>query len=231
MQLPRGTFRALKKGVSIQQLLLEMKSSGFSGYCNISGMKIPVSLVLKNGKVLLATYNDLTGEDAWKAVLSILEAEGEAELSDLTEAQIQLSIEFNARAVVRDGDIRLPQGSAVIPDKEKTVPKKKAEISSQRSPARRREPDTIVPGKKTDNLAAVESVSATKKPEPGQVSPAGASGSPDDYEDDDERLIYEDLKVFDEMDLESMSEKIRANCRIMVEKLNLEHLLERDDKN
>jgi hypothetical protein len=35
-----------------------------------------------------------------------------------------------------------------------------------------------------------------------------------------------DLNALDSMDLNTMSNKIRENCKIMVEKLHLEHLIE-----
>ncbi len=229
MQLPRGTFRALKKGVTIPQLLNEMKASEFTGFCNISGMSVPVTLVLKNGRVLLATYNDLAGENASNAILSILSEEGEAELSDLTDAQIQLSLEFNPRAVVRAGDIQLPQESGKAPKKVKSTPDKKVILPEPQKPAPALKPEANIPEGKTGDIPA-GGASALKKPDYKPSSPVATPDHIDEGMNEEEQLVYQDLKVLDEMDLDSMSEKIRANCKIMVKKLNLEHLLERKDK-
>jgi len=230
MQLPRGTFRGLKKGMTLSQLLHEMKSGEFSGFCNISGMSVPVTLVLKNGRVLLATYNDLAGEDAWNAVLSIVSEKGETELSDLTDAQIQLSIEFNPRAIVREGDIQLPQESGTIPKRGKTVPEKKVKIPVQQKSPPRVERDISIPERKPEDLIPAAGVPALTEPEHKPLHRTKAPGHADEGTDEDEQLVYEDLKVLDEMDLDSMSEKIRANCQVMVKKLNLEHLLERKNE-
>jgi hypothetical protein len=230
MQLPRGTFRALKKGVSIRQLLHEMKSSEFTGFCIISRVRVPVTLVLKNGRVLLATYNDLAGEDAWKAILSIMSEEGEAELSDLTDAQIQLSIEFNSRAVVREGDIQLQRESVPLLEKNEIAQEKKPKIPvRQRSTARVKQ-DTPIPEIINKDHIPVEGLSALDEPEHASLSHEVASARADEATNEDEEAVYQDLKVLDEMDLESMSEKIRANCQVMIKKLNLDHLLEQKDK-
>lgn len=231
MQLPRGTFRALKKGVTIRQLLHEMKSDKFTGFCNISGISVPVTLVLKNGRVLLATYNDLAGEEAWKAVISIMAEEGEAEMSDLTDPQIQLSIEFNSRAVVREGDVLLPPESPPLPERGKNAQEKKVKNPVKQRSTPRVEPDTLIPERKTDDHLPVEVQSALKEPEHTSLSHGAAPDRADENSDEDEQLVYQDLKVLDEMDLESMSEKIRANCQVMVKKLNLDHLLEKREKN
>ena len=211
MQLPRGTFRALKKDVTIRQLLHEMKSSEFTGFCNISGMNVPVTLVLQNGRMLLATYNDLAGEEAWKAVLSIMAEKGEAELSDLTDAQIQLSIEFNTRAVVHEGDIQLPPESATLPESGEIALEKKVKIPVRHKSTPRVKPDRTIPERKTGDRILVEGVSALNEPEHTPLNPAAAPDRADENKDEDEQLVYQDLKVLDEMDLESMSEKIRAN--------------------
>ena len=39
-----------------------------------------------------------------------------------------------------------------------------------------------------------------------------------------------DLDALDALDIQTMTEKFRANCRQMIEKLELEHLLEKNTR-
>ncbi len=39
-------------------------------------------------------------------------------------------------------------------------------------------------------------------------------------------MVDRDLQALDAMDLDTMSQKIRMNCKQMIEKLHLEHLID-----
>jgi hypothetical protein len=47
--------------------------------------------------------------------------------------------------------------------------------------------------------------------------------------DDYASLLSRELDALDAMDIESMAEKFRANCRIMMERLELEHLIDQNN--
>ncbi len=46
--------------------------------------------------------------------------------------------------------------------------------------------------------------------------------------DDEVSLLIRELDALDGLEIESMAEKFRANCRLMIEKLDLEYLLEQN---
>ena len=95
MQLPRGTFREIKKGITVSTLLGELERIGFSGVCSFSYGESTGTLVFKSGKEILAKFLNKNGDAAWGELQKILGEEVDAALSTLDEAQIQLSLEFN----------------------------------------------------------------------------------------------------------------------------------------
>jgi len=95
MQLPRGTFREIKRGVRVSDLLEEIERIGFSGICTISYGTENVTLVFRSGKCILADFLGRHGDSAWDELRKADDQEIDAALSTLDEAQIQLSLEFN----------------------------------------------------------------------------------------------------------------------------------------
>jgi hypothetical protein len=95
MQLPRGTFREIKKAVLISSLLEELERTKFTGICNISSDPASGTLVFKSGKCILAKILKKSGDGAWEELQKIGNHEIDAALSNLDEAQVQLALEFN----------------------------------------------------------------------------------------------------------------------------------------
>ncbi len=95
MQLPRGTFREIKKNTKFGGLFEELQQTRFSGICTISFGKINGILVFKSGKRILAEYENHIGDAAWDELQKIGEETVDAALSTLDAAQIELSLEFN----------------------------------------------------------------------------------------------------------------------------------------
>lgn len=100
MQIPRGTFASIKKGIHIHALLIELEHSHFSGACVISHGRTTISLILKNGNCIMAGWGDLNGEDTWCAIQALGNIEVDAALSRLSPAQIALTQEFNNSAII-----------------------------------------------------------------------------------------------------------------------------------
>ena len=104
MQLPRGTFREIRKSETIGEILTELERTKFSGICSISSGSGTGTLVLKSGKCILVKFHGKSGDTGWDKLQKNLFEEVDAALSSLDEAQVQLSLEFNkACRLVRGG--------------------------------------------------------------------------------------------------------------------------------
>jgi hypothetical protein len=95
MQLPRGTFREIKKKTKFGGLFEELQQTRFSGICTVSCGKENGIVVFKSGKRILAEYENFIGDSAWGELLNIVEEPVDVALSTLDAAQIELSLEFN----------------------------------------------------------------------------------------------------------------------------------------
>lgn len=105
MQLPRGTFREIRKSETIGEILTELERTKFSGICSISSGSGTGTLVLKSGKCILVKFHGKSGDTGWDKLQKNLFEEVDAALSSLDEAQVQLSLEFNkACRLVRGGE-------------------------------------------------------------------------------------------------------------------------------
>ncbi len=75
----------------------------FTGVCTISYKTGNGTIVFKHGKRILAEFQNTTGDSAWDAFQKIISEKADASLSTLSEAQIQLSLEFNKTCLVATG--------------------------------------------------------------------------------------------------------------------------------
>src|SRR5690606_1124006 len=80
----------------------EMGSKEFTGICTIIIDGESAVMVLEMGQVVLAEYGDIQGQQALDAVLKEKDTEAEAELNLLTPEQLQLALEFNRSAAIRN---------------------------------------------------------------------------------------------------------------------------------
>jgi hypothetical protein len=95
MQLPRGTFREIKKNKLVKSILDELENTKFSGICNILYGPESGTLVFKSGQCILAKIRDKSGKGALDELLKMSNLDVDAGLSSLDEPQIQLALEFN----------------------------------------------------------------------------------------------------------------------------------------
>jgi hypothetical protein len=204
MQLPRGTFRELKRGSGLHSLIREMEEACLSGYCKIISGETPLLLVFSKGKIILAEYGTLTAHAAMDEISRSGGQPVDAVLHDLSDAQIQLALEFNPSARVGRGAER-PEGMRSA------------------APAPRHVPAHSHTGSSPADYGRMSS----RKTEPG-----GLSGHvfTSETADDETSLLMRDLDALDALDIQTMTEKFRANCRQMIEKLELEHLLEKNTR-
>jgi hypothetical protein len=159
MQLPRGTFREIKKNETTESILLELERSKFSGICSISSGSNMGTLVFRAGKCILVKFLGKSGDAGWDEVQNILNNEVDAALSSLDEPQIQLALEFNKTCkIVRSGKIGQSQQAP--------APLSRHEHHETARPEPARKPP------------AISHFAAPAKPVPKPAAPAGMKQSP-----------------------------------------------------
>lgn len=211
MQLPRGTFRELKKGCALSTLIDGLVRDAFSGYCRIVADPHSVTLVFEQGAILLAEYDTLRGDTAWTCLMQERQMIVDAAIHDLTASQVNLAIEFSQQARVRaarhtmTGDDRLDEPSLV-------------------------KPAGMVPDGAKRLTATMPQGGAPVRPHEPAETVRLAAEARDPLRDTHDPLLLKDLESIDAMDIEHMAEKFRANCRVMIERLNLEHLIAQKPK-
>jgi len=225
MQLPRGTFRSIRKGVKLGEILHELASSRFTGISSFSSPTVNGTLVFKSGICILAKVKDYYGNPAWETVTEQPDLVADTALSDLDNAQLQLALDFNKKARVSSqppARVRQVSPPATPVTKPPAGPGKPA-VQTRRE---RKERDFI---KTTHETPASpvriqqEESPATKArlsgPEQGEV-PGEKDRSPKERDDDFDTL---DL----DLDLDDVAEKIQKDCKIILKQLQLDHLTEK----
>lgn len=96
MQLPRGKFREIVRGVPLGPLLLELNEVRYTGILKLTWDSSTCTLVFQNGLVILAEYPPQAGDSAWETITRLGDQAVGGILSDLDAVQMRLVIEFNA---------------------------------------------------------------------------------------------------------------------------------------
>jgi hypothetical protein len=252
MQLPRGTFREIRKGETIESLTLDLERSKFSGICSISSGKVSGTLVLKGGKCILAKFKGKSGDEGWEELQKNLSGETDAALSTLDEAQIQLSLEFNKNCLlIKEG--KTTQEPSRQPSQPIHEPKKKpappVHITSQMTaatPVPRHSMPIMPVHHPASTIRQHESQNQETKKTPPQFQrpmmpalPDMAGPAPHAREnrripadsgvdsDGTPSSFENDIDTFDTLDLDNVTDKIRNDCKTMIKQLHLDHLMER----
>jgi hypothetical protein len=221
MQLPRGTFREIKKSERMGSILEDLGRARFSGICTLSSGATTGILVFRRGKLILAKVLGKYGDAGLGELGNYLERTGDAALSTLDETQIQLALEFNQQAIVRNPGAVQPARPGTPP----AVPKIPVPADASR------------PGNEPENVIIRPVPARTRTlhrrvPEGGRAEgaaksrPSGTEGptgqpSPDPGGSDD------GLDSLDSLDIENVKDKLTGDCKTMLRQLDLEHLLER----
>jgi hypothetical protein len=216
MQLPRGKFRSIKKGVPLGDVLDEMATSRFSGICSFSSNTVTGTMVFKGGLVILAKVQDQYGDPAVIEARLVAGQVIDAVLSDLDGTQMQLALEFNKHALVQKAKSSPVQDSQKkrAPEPElKSKPKEKDFIKSV--PATPASP--AVPLRPDKEMAAEDLPGSREPPRWGQ--PASQEPPLSSAE--------KEFETFDSMDLEDVTRKIRRDSKIILKHLELDHLMEK----
>jgi hypothetical protein len=250
MQLPRGTFREIRKIVAIENLFKDLEAEKFTGIASISSQSLTGTLVFKAGKCILVKFRNSRGETAWDELQKEKSEEVDAALSILGDAQIELALEFNKQCrIARPGKHAAapahPQRSAPPASPEpRTAPAQKsaapaAPIRPPMKPAPVRHHVPVPP------TPAPSAPVYSPPPHPPPVSKAAAPVPPSPpipvlrhdemkkSEDEvpkkehDTSTFESDLDTFDTMDIDNVTDKIRTDCKTMIKQLHLDHLMER----
>ena len=160
MQLPRGTFREIKKNETVESILLELERTNFSGICSISSGSNMGTLVFRAGKCILVKFQGKQGDAGWNELQKILGEEVDAALSSLDEAQVQLSLEFNkACRIIKEGKIGQSQQAPA------SLPRRDHQETARHEPAKKAPAAAHF-------TAPAAPVKAVPKPAPAQAAPA-----------------------------------------------------------
>lgn len=203
------------RGIRLDEMADELKKDQFTGYCTISRDKSEIVMVFRKGALLLARYDAMEGDAAWDRIGSLGNDTVDAVLSNLSDMQVELALEFNSNARIKRSPSREHRTPAPPARKVRVA---EPDISRERVvPVQneRRRPEEIPPPPPIREKETLEK-STSSKPEQSASVPPG-----EDYSG-----LYKELDALDSMDIESMTQKIRNNCMVMIEKLNLEHLIE-----
>ena len=254
MQLPRGTFLNIKRSTKVGHLLTELQDMRFTGVCTISFRLVNGTIVFKSGKRILAQYKDIIGDAAWDELQKIIGEKVDASLSTLNEAQIQLSLEFNKTClIVKGGKAEFTPLHEISAPNQHTIKKsplntpKQAEIATSKSHQKQGIPeattanrpvtvepvyaselpkiisDTLLKNAAHKPLASIQQksrisaqISEEKKPEDTALLPG----------DSDSTSFDKDIETFETMDVDTITNKIRGECKTLIKQLHLEHLAE-----
>jgi len=249
MQLPRGTFREIRRNVAIESLLHELEGEKFSGVANISSQSRTGTLVFKAGKCILVKVQNSRGDAGWDEIVHAGNVEVDAALSLLGDAQIDLALEFNKTCrILKTGKqvpaqpSHRPPAASASPEHPRTAMAQKAATpvaplkpmvkpapTHHRVPAPQTAPPAHTP---PQHPPLFSKTAATVPPSPPMPAPVHEDRKKHEAkqpsENDLEASSFEnDLDTFDTMDFDNVTDKIRTDCKTMIKQLHLDHLMER----
>lgn len=228
MQLPRGTFREIRKKVVLQDLLAEFEDTRFTGTCGIVAGPATGSFVFQNGGCILARFHGQAGDAALREMHQSARDAVDVIISTLDETQVRLSLEFNPACIVLTEPA---SDTSHSPPTHHSAPARTAPVVHPAAPAA---PTSPRPGRRvliaggvpvtkqdTGQAQGIHRVAAHPPPKAlvTKTSVADTAGEPEDIESE--------IDALDSMDLDLVTSRIRSECKTLVKHLDLDHLLER----
>jgi hypothetical protein len=250
MQLPRGTFREIRKSVAIESLLKELNGEKYTGVASISSPSLNGTLVFKAGSCILVKFQNHRGDTAMDELSKDGGQVVDAALSLLGDAQIDLALEFNkpfrilksakhapapvshrtAPSASRESPRPVPAQKPAAPAAPVRPPVKPGPLPHH-VPAPAAAPQATVPSSLLHpprvSKAAAQVPPSPRTPSPGHEDGKKREADEPPEKDSDSSIFESDLETFDIMDIENVTDKIRTDCKTMIKQLQLEHLLER----
>jgi hypothetical protein len=250
MQLPRGTFREIRRTVAIESLLHDLEGEKFSGVANVSSQSLTGTFVFKAGKCILLKFQNNRGDAAWNELQKTVTEEVDAALALLGDAQIELALEFNKQFKIQmpgthapARDLHRAPAPPVSREPLRSVPAQKpaAPVAPLKSPAKPAPAPHHIPAPRTvpqsqslpPRLPPFSKAEAPVPPSPPTQVPhqhdngeKHEAGGPAE-KGHDNSSFEDDLETFDTMDFDNVTDKIRTDCKTMIKQLHLDHLMER----
>lgn len=256
MQLPRGTFREIKKHTKFGVLFEELQQTRFSGICILSLGKVNGIIVFKSGKRILAEYENCIGDVAWEELQKIVDETVDAALSTLDAAQIELSIEFNKSCrILNIGKAEHPPPLTILPTQpqgvkeyplhtsESIITNRSVTVEShhiKESSIKAGHTHSAKSSHKHSFAVSPQSKGYTQSTEKKEISQEENSSLEETASRDIDKDIDtfkamdpeavsnfdQDIDNFETMDLEFITNKIRGECKDIIKQLNLEYLKE-----
>jgi hypothetical protein len=251
MQLPRGTFREIRKSVAIESLLHALDGEKFSGTANISSQSVNGTLVFKAGKCILVKVQNSRGDTGWDELLKAGSEEVDAALSVLGDAQIELALEFNKPCRILKAGKHAPahapprpaQPAPHEPPRPVQAQKPAAPVTPLKPPVKPVPSPHHVPATPAAPQApahtppphlplSFKTAAAPVPPSPPMPPPRQEDMKRHEEEEPpakehDTSSFESDLDTFDTMDIDNVTDKIRTDCKTMIKQLHLDHLMER----
>lgn len=225
MKLPRGTFHSIKKGILFRSLLDDIEKIRFTGYCTVNYGIETCTLVLNSGIYILANYEQLEGHPAWQKILTLLDMKVDAGLTTLNPVQLQLAREFNPHATLqilarKSTKRQIRTGISNLGTKRKEdIPGNTVQENS----FERQKKQDLPPG---PGIVLAKKHPAEQPSTPGTVQSPDEQQAIENRQEEDATCIDRDMEALDNMDLEEMTKRIRENCKVTIEQLDLNHLTE-----
>lgn len=229
MQLPRGTFREIRKKAMIGGLISELERTRFTGTCSIFSGPATGTFVFRRGACILARFRGIAGDAGWDEMQKSAPEIFDVILSTLDDAQIKLSLEFNpACKIVKPG--------ATPPDNRETTGMTTARKSSAahratlpRTPAGSPPRGAVIPSESSRPSAPlhVASSAPAAPTTPLQQGEYQKTAPDNDLPLPGPDSVENEFDALDSMDLEHVTSRIRSDCKTLIKELQLEHLMER----
>jgi hypothetical protein len=239
MQLPRGKFRSVIKGVALNSLIQELAEVRYTGDINISWKRGVISLVIQRGRYILAEYGSLKGDAAWEGMIALGETTIDAILSDFSDPELKLAIEFNeicllsAQVVTRAPKVTREKPREPAPEERPLErPPEKTDLSARSLPPLHLAPPPVMEEAPAVETATEEVAEPQKTWTQVDMDQAVAIASgrvvaetppPTGY--DELALLHMEMSALDDVDVEHIATKIRKNAKGIVKKLHLGHLM------
>ncbi|MFA4861074.1 hypothetical protein [Methanoregula sp.] len=228
MQLPRGTFREIKKHEKIRLILEALGHERFCGICTLSYPAGKGTLVFRHGDCILAKVMALYGDAGLLDLLPFLDETGDAAITLLDEAQLRLALEFNKKALVKKPGIlavaRIAKSHHLSVSLADANPPAGTGSPSGTETVilRSHTPKKMVSAQPHTPHNASRSAPRNTLQDEHDIADGGLDGTGSGSTSFDQ-----DMETLDSLDLENVTNKIRGDCRTLVKQLDLEHLLER----
>lgn len=204
MELPRGSFHSMHKEIRLHNLLQELKRIRFTGHIAISSTNAESAIVVKDGLCILAKAGNRTGTKAWDEITTRDDEQVSAVLSELTDTQVGLALEFNPKASVDLESVKKPIQDQIPGD----IPVKK---HSSRS---RDVPEDPVPPPPRDGIYFQRKTRLSDL--------KNQTSAPEVVSD----TVDRDLERLDQMDLDALARNVKKHSTELIKGLNLGYLLE-----